>query len=788
MKTQYLLLLFFLSSPLWAQEVHVLKGLVTNAAGAPVEAVTCILTDQADSTHIDATITDLDGRFTLNNLPAGNYLLTLQHLLYESTSLVVAGGKNVELDTIVLTEKSLELAGVTISGQRPLVKAQEGKLVYDVPQLIQNKIATNAFEALKTIPNVAGGGDDIQLVGTDSYTILINGQPTSLSATQLIQVLKSTPASKVKNIEVMYSAPPQYNVRGAAINVILGEDGMDIPTFQGEGNLAYEQATYAGYSARGNIVYNKPNLTTDLTIVGGHGKVKDNNTMHAIHHLDNQVYDIQQHNSWSPIYTNVNTRLALDYTLPNKDKLDFTYTGEYGKTSYEPNSTATYRVDNMPYATILSRADNDGDNWLHNLKLAYDSHVSFKAGADYTFYNDAGNQRYSDYENELLLHSYKTKTNQQVGKLVAYANHTATTASGWQWNYGVNFGYSRNKIDYNWFAAIAGNTPDSVSLTHQTEYSGSLFAGFTKSFTEKFSMQASLSGNYFHASVDNSVTGEKTLWDEFTPFVNANLTYVFAPQHILQGAFTSDVQYPPYWALSPDETQMNAYSVVRGNPQLKFAKSYEGQLIYIFKSKYMLIGSYKHYADQIIQLPYQSATELTNIFQAVNLDYRRQASLSLVVPVKWNKLVDARGTCSYIYIKDKDTDFYAEPYANSINTFMVNITNTTTLSGKPNIKLELSGFYMNGAIQGVYRVSHLSRIDAGLKWVFPGDRAELTAKATDIFSGSDAHTTIDFADQWSKMTVYSDTPSFKLSFTYRFGNYKKKQVEGVDKSRFGRGS
>ncbi len=787
MKILLLFLLLVLTSPSWAQETHVLKGLVTEANGSPVEAVTCILSNQTDSSYINAAITGLDGRFVLNSLPAGNYLLTLQHLLFESVTLQVTGGRDQELDAIVMHEKNHELSGVTVTAQRPIVKAQEGKLVYDVPQLIQNKIATNAFEALKTIPNVAGGGDDIQLVGTDSYAILINGQPTSLSVTQLIQVLKSTPASKVKNIEVMYSAPPQYNVRGAAINVILGEDGIDIPTFQGEGNLSYEQATYAGYGARANVVYNQPNLTTDLTVGGGHGKVLADNTMHAIHHLDDQVYDIQQNNRWSPLYTNINTRLALDYTLPNKDKLNFTYTGEYGDRSYEPNSTATYKVDGVPYADISSRADNDGDNWLHNLKLTYDAHTGFKAGADYTLYNDNGNQRYSDYENDQLLHSYKTKTAQQVGKLMAYTNYTATTAAGWQWNYGGNFGYSRNKINYNWFAAIAGQRPDSVSLTHQTEYSGSLFAGFTKSITEKFSLQASLSGNYYHAEVDNSVEGQKTLWNEFTPFVNANLTYVFSPQHILQGAFTSDVQYPPYWALSPDETQMNAYSVVRGNPQLKFAKSYEGQLVYIFKSRYMLVGSYKHYADQIIQLPYQSSSELRNIFQAVNLDYRQQATLSAIVPVKWGKLVDARGTFTYIYLKDKDTDFYAEPYANSINTFMANITNTTTLSTRPNIKLELSGYYMNGAIQGVYRVGHMSSIDAGLKWTFLNNRAELTAKATDIFSGTDAFTTIDFADQWSKMAVYSDTPSVKVTFTYRFGNYKKKQVDGVDKSRFGRG-
>ncbi len=788
MKKQLLLLFVLLSYPLWAQESQGLKGLVTDVNGTPVEAVTCILSNQADSSYVDAVISGLDGRFILSTPPAGNYLLTFRHLLFESVTVPVAGGRDQELETTVMQEKSHELAGLTVTAQRPIVKAQEGKLVYDVPQLIQNKIATNAFEALKTIPNVTGGGDDIQLVGTDKYTILINGQPTSLSAAQLIQVLKSTPASKVKNIEVMYSAPPQYNVRGAAINVILGEGGMDIPTLQGEGTLSYKQGTHADYGARANIVYNKPAFTTDLTVGGGHGQVLDHNLMHAHHSLDNQVYDIRQDNRADPVFTGLNTRLAFDYTLPNKDKANFTYTGDYKQVDFDLRSNAYYTVDSQPLADINTLANNDDDSWLHNFKLAYSSHANVKAGVDYTFYNESGTKRYNEFDDDQPHLSYKTEIGQRIGKLMAYANHTVSTPGGWQWNYGANFGYSRNKNNYDWFAAINGNAPDSVSITRQTEYSGSLFAGFTKSFSPQFSLQASVSGNYFQSSVDNTAEGEKTLWDEFAPFANANLTWVIAPQHILQGSFTTDILYPPYWALSPDVVQLNAYSVVKGNPQLKFAKSYESQLVYIFRSKYMLVGSYKYYADYFNQLPKQSAEALVNVFQMVNFDYRQQATLSLIVPLKVGTVLDSRGTFSYVHLKDKDSDFYTEPYAKSKNSFVINLTNTVNLSSDPNIKLELNGFYMNGAIQGVYDIEPMYNINAGLKWVLPGNRADLTAKVDDILGGMDARTLIDFADQWSEMTVYSDTPSFKLTFTYRFGNYKKKQVEEVDKSRFGRGS
>lgn len=63
---------------------------------------------------------------------------------------------------------------------------------------------------------------------------------------QLVTLLKGIPASRVEKAEVMYSAPPQYHVRGAAINLVLkgykpGEGGL-----QGEVNGEYKQQKEAG--------------------------------------------------------------------------------------------------------------------------------------------------------------------------------------------------------------------------------------------------------------------------------------------------------------------------------------------------------------------------------------------------------------------------------------------------------------------------------------------------------------------------------------------------------------
>ena len=55
-----------------------------------------------------------------------------------------------------------------------------------------------------------------------------------MSADQLIQLLKTMPASRVEKAEVMYNAPAKYNVKGALLNVVLSKNESETPSWQGE--------------------------------------------------------------------------------------------------------------------------------------------------------------------------------------------------------------------------------------------------------------------------------------------------------------------------------------------------------------------------------------------------------------------------------------------------------------------------------------------------------------------------------------------------------------------------
>ena len=133
-----------------------------------------------------------------------------------------------------------ELPEVMITGERPIVKAEQGKLVYDVPRLVGNLPVDNAYDVVKNLPGIVNMNNSLMLGGQE-VTVVINGKVTTLSAEQLDALLKSIPVSRIEKAEVMYSAPARYQVRGPMINLILAPGTGQASSLQGELYTAFNQ-------------------------------------------------------------------------------------------------------------------------------------------------------------------------------------------------------------------------------------------------------------------------------------------------------------------------------------------------------------------------------------------------------------------------------------------------------------------------------------------------------------------------------------------------------------------
>lgn len=260
MKKQILITgLFFLLRAVETVTAQTLGGKVTDADARPVDGATVVL-QTADSIFADAVITDSTGVFLFNRRPA-KYRLIVQHILYETS---LREGTTGDAETVVLKSKKYALDEVVVKGERPLVKVEEGKLSYDLSQLTQNSVVSNAYESLRQVPGVQEINGTLTLAGAHGLSIILNGKPTTMSYEQLVNLLQNTPASRVEKAEVMYSAPPQYHVRGAAINLILkgyraGEGGL-----QGEINAGYVHHYKNGAQGGVSLLYTTTKWNIDL--------------------------------------------------------------------------------------------------------------------------------------------------------------------------------------------------------------------------------------------------------------------------------------------------------------------------------------------------------------------------------------------------------------------------------------------------------------------------------------------------------------------------------------------
>ena len=763
-----------------------ISGKVMDGKEQPVDGVAVIL-QTLDSVYVDAVVTDTLGDFRLNHPLDQSYRLIFQHILYNMVEKEIT---TANVGTVVLEEKDYQLAEITVKGERPQVKLEGGKLTYDVPQLMKDKTATNAFEIIKDLPGLIERNDNLELVGASRLNIILNGQLTTMSADQLIQLLKTMPASRVEKAEVMYNAPAKYNVKGALLNVVLSKNESETPSWQGETGVDYTQYRHAGGDAHVNLLYTNKGFSIDFLLNGNKRRDVMGEDMLARHTLNSGMTEIRQHNR-ALVHVNRGTvRLGMDYTFANEDKLSLAYYLKGDKVLSDRDAFTSYldlsKPENKSESTSLVR--DDGHSAIHNIRLQYDGHAGISAGADFTRYHSPSVLDYQDTNGSRT--DMINNTRQDVSRWSVFLNKTHSFASGWGLNYGVHGGYasSKNYSEY-LYDQGAGYEMDEEALEDNTqkEYIVDIFAEVSKSFGERFSATVGLKGEYFKSDYASS-RENMNLWNEGALFPTVSLSYTFSPRHILQFDISSDKTYPGYWQVSPQVTPLNSYSEVAGNPLLKPYRTYEGQMVYIFRQKYMLVAFCEYTPDYFAQLPYQSDTELKTVFRFENMDYSLEAGLAVIIPFNVGRFWNSRITLRGWRMQEKNDNFHGISYNREAYLGLAHMSNTFNLCDKPNLKMTIDGQYVTpGAIQGIYDLGSMYEISAGLKWTFLNDRASLTLKGDDIFASSIPRTIkINQGNQWSRMRKLNDERCLKLSFVWKFGGYKEREHDSIDTSRFGK--
>lgn len=683
---------------------------------------------------------------------------------------------------LVNDSMTIDLPAVFVKGERPLVKVSGGKLQYDIPNLVRNKPVDNAFDVIGELPGIRKEGDNITIIGAPATTILLNGRKSSMTVEQLVELLKSTSSSKVRRIEVMYSAPPRYGVRGGAIDVVMENDKNFRDVLKGEVSLTGTQGHFFSPSGRVGLSYVGKSYSADVSYSASYGHGRQEEEMTAQPAVDGKSYDIRQQdwNNYSDLSHNI--RGAFDFDLRNEDKLSFSYTGRF----YNPNmiSRRGALTDFVGIQKVETGLELKGGSDLHNARIDYAGHNGFDAGLDYTFYKNDDVQYLDNTFEKEDVQTIETFSRQQVHRGNFYINDSRKFEKEWVLDYGADASLSdtRNESD---LSIDDTEAAEGTFRIRQKDYSLGGFVGFSKQFGKNISLKASFSLQYYKASVD-SAGKKKILWEQVSPFPQLTFTYKVIPTGMFVLSISSDKSYPSYWMTTPNTYYMNVYSSVIGNPDLKPQLSYSFQLNYILKSKYVFGLFANILPDKIQQMTYQRHDELRAVFQTINMDIYNMYGMVAVLPFKVGGFMSSRLTLMGCAIHNKGT-LYDISFERKKLFGRAELTNTFFLTAKRDFSLELSGYCISPVIQGLYDIERIHNVSAGLVWTFAKDKMRLTVRGNDLFEGSSPVTRVDEQGQRSRMKLWQDTRNVTVIFRYSFGGYKEKERKEVDASRFGTG-
>jgi len=746
------------------QAQHI-TGFITDKTNNPVE-LAVVVAQTIDSVYINAAYTDSLGVFTIKT-DISFFLLTVQHLMYETYQGMY---DSPHVGNIQIEDKDLVLSEVFVKGERPLVRVVDGKMTYHMPQLLKDKMAVSAYDAILELPGIQQRSGKIELAGANSVTVVINGRVTSMGESQLENLLKNMPKERIEVAEIMYSAPPQYHVRGAIVNLVLKSGDSESPTLQGQINSLYDQGHYANYQQGATFIYNTPTTSTDFMYSFGYYRERTGQDIFSHHRYNGQVYKIEQYDrghTRKPVHT---LRIGNDWFLNADNKLSFAYTSEIEQWTHP--FTSSFGI----YSDSENRKRSDKPIQMHNLSLNYTSGFGFSTGVDFTSYINHTTQYYEEKKKE-QEDAFNAVSQQDIQRFSFYADQSHDLGKEWTFNYGTKFSYASDKSSQVYHSLGQQDWSGANSNSQLNEYVYDLYAGFSKSFSEKLSVSASLTGEYYKHKAN----------DYWSIFPAMEITYTTQPSHIFQLSVSSDKAYPSYWEMQNAVSYLSGYTEIQGNPDLRPSKIYTGQLNYILKSKY-IFTLYMNYIDNnFSQLPYQASDRLVLIYKTLNFDYSSKLGLNVIIPFKAGTILDSRLTLNGYYDKTK-SDYYHDISFDKDNfAFYGDLVNTVRISSKPNIKAELSGSYITRNIQGPMTINSMYNISAGVKWTFANENAELSLKANDMFnSWYPKDLDLQYKTQDLKMRMVPDSRRIAVSFIYKFGNFNAKQHKKVDSSRFGK--
>ena len=673
---------------------------------------------------------------------------------------------NGQKDSLTMESMMHNLPEVMVKGSRPIVKAERGMLSYNMPLLLKQLPADNAYEALTRIPGVSDATGSISFSGNE-VTLIVNGQATTLTQEQLAERLKAMPAAQLSKAEVMLSAPARYHVRGMAINIVT-KDYAGTNQLSGQIIGGMRQNKYANEFGNLYLSLQRDKFGLDAQYKYVNGNSYGESSRIANHPLGNNRIHYNDETGQKSFGITHDYRLGMNYTFSKNNRLDVAYTGQWDKTNSNSRTTGS----------SISGMHRDSHEYLHNVDVNYALPFGLTLSGSYTYYRTPQQQALdgtitTENKNE-TERNLTSGSEQTINKWMFTADQTHSLANGWGLSYGVKGQFTSNKSYQTTIDKDGTILPDGTSSVDNNERIWNIYAGFSKQINKALSLEASVAAEQYHSPI----------WDKWRVYPTLNALWNVNDNHLLNLSFSSDSEYPSYWSTMSNVFYSSTYTEIHGNPDLKPCSYYNLNLMWQIKRRYTLMAFANLKPDYFVQLPYQTTDRMAVIMKETNFDYSNSYGLqasAIFSAGKWlNGNVFAVGT----YKHDKSRNFFDLPFDRKKLSVILGGTASVKLCSTQDLRLILNPFYQTKAIQGVYDISPIFSMDAKLQWSSYDGKWGVRLNGSNIFNNRFDTRSVQ-GNQDYRMKINYNWSSFTFAVIYKFGGYKEKTVKEVDTSRMG---
>ncbi len=553
------------------------------------------VTLQTDSAKTIKKIScDVSGKFTVPVNEKRKYTLILTALGYAETKVAVEVTETkTEVGKVNMAEGTV-MKTVTIEAQKPLVKVDVDKITYSIEADPDSK-TNNGLEMLRKVPLLAVDGDEnITLNGQSNYKVLVNGKSSSMMSKNFKDVIKSLPASSIKDIEVITNPSSKYEAEGVGgiINIITVKKTLN----------GYNGSVSTGFDSRGSLngsVY----LTTKINKFGfsaryygnGYKQPGSYGFSNSTNYKSDQYYQsLYDYKGTSNGYSNGFSGEA-SYDIDSLNLISMSFWGHLGGNQSDNTSTA-----------LMTNTAGALTRYYENLSNGKSTYGSVSANIDY--------QKTYKKPDKSLTFSYKIdanpNTSNYTNRIDSCINYTPYSQKSIRDDLGqehtLQVDYydpltKMHQIECGLKAIFRNNSNNSDQYRNDTlrvdqsnklnydQYIVGAYAGYVfklKKFTAKSGLRLERTWNYGTSTSDSVVKFTNRLFN-LVPYIT--LSYQIKPGKTVKLSYTQRLQRPGVWYLNPYVNNTNPLYISYGNPHLVSEISHSFEAGYsMFTSKFSL--------------------------------------------------------------------------------------------------------------------------------------------------------------------------------------------------------